>query len=136
MYNPLWTQLQNLTLYRNSFINPLHVIIFVIPLSSFNVYAFFFFPSESPGKDVGPTLGLKKSSSLESLQTAVAEVKKNELPFYRPRPHMVRGRGCNESFRAAIDKSYDGPEDMAQGISSLKDFSHFRSGHFHCNLLE
>ncbi|XP_069790006.1 partitioning defective 3 homolog B-like isoform X2 [Narcine bancroftii] len=64
----------------------------------------------STGKDVGPMLGLKKSSSLESLQTAVAEVRKNELPFHRPRPHMVRGRGCNESFRAAIDKSYDGPE--------------------------
>ncbi|NXF00865.1 PAR3L protein, partial [Smithornis capensis] len=65
----------------------------------------------SSGKDFGPTLGLKKSSSLESLQTAVAEVRKNELPFHRPRPHVVRGRGCNESFRAAIDKSYDGPED-------------------------
>ncbi|NXN27956.1 PAR3L protein, partial [Nycticryphes semicollaris] len=68
------------------------------------------FPDAS-GKDFGPTLGLKKSSSLESLQTAVAEVRKNELPFHRPRPHVVRGRGCNESFRAAIDKSYDGPED-------------------------
>ncbi|NXU59403.1 PAR3L protein, partial [Turnix velox] len=67
--------------------------------------------TESSGKDFGPTLGLKKSSSLESLQTAVAEVRKNELPFHRPRPHVVRGRGCNESFRAAIDKSYDGPED-------------------------
>uniref|UniRef100_A0A8B9J351 Par-3 family cell polarity regulator beta n=1 Tax=Amazona collaria TaxID=241587 RepID=A0A8B9J351_9PSIT len=65
----------------------------------------------SSGRDFGPTLGLKKSSSLESLQTAVAEVRKNELPFHRPRPHVVRGRGCNESFRAAIDKSYDGPED-------------------------
>ncbi|XP_064803314.1 partitioning defective 3 homolog B-like [Oncorhynchus masou masou] len=62
--------------------------------------------------DLGPTLGLKKSSSLESLQTAMSEVRKNEpLPFHRPRPHMVRGRGCNESFRAAIDKSYDGPAD-------------------------
>ncbi|XP_054827047.1 partitioning defective 3 homolog B isoform X2 [Eublepharis macularius] len=79
---------------------------------------------ESPGKDIGPTLGLKKSSSLESLQTAVAEVKKNELPFYRPRPHMVRGRGCNESFRAAIDKSYDGPEDTAQdGLSDKSSLS-------------
>ncbi|XP_061311050.1 partitioning defective 3 homolog B isoform X2 [Pezoporus flaviventris] len=67
--------------------------------------------SDSSGRDFGPTLGLKKSSSLESLQTAVAEVRKNELPFHRPRPHVVRGRGCNESFRAAIDKSYDGPED-------------------------
>ncbi|XP_069874868.1 partitioning defective 3 homolog B isoform X2 [Dipodomys merriami] len=74
--------------------------------------------SESPSKDFGPTLGLKKSSSLESLQTAVAEVRKNDLPFHRPRPHMVRGRGCNESFRAAIDKSYDGPEELeADGLS-------------------
>lgn len=71
--------------------------------------------AESPSKDLGPTLGLKKSSSLESLQTAVAEVRKSELPFHRPRPHMVRGRGCNESFRAAIDKSYDGPEDLDAG---------------------
>ncbi|XP_034353569.1 partitioning defective 3 homolog B [Arvicanthis niloticus] len=82
--------------------------------------------SDSPGKDFGPTLGLKKSSSLESLQTAVAEVRKNDLPFHRPRPHMVRGRGCNESFRAAIDKSYDGPEEAeADGLSDKSS----RSGH-------
>ncbi|XP_051786410.1 par-3 family cell polarity regulator beta a [Erpetoichthys calabaricus] len=75
-------------------------------------------PAALHADDVGPTLGLKKSSSLESLQTAVAEVRKNELPFHRPRPHMVRGRGCNESFRAAIDKSYDGPPDLAEdGLS-------------------
>ncbi|KAJ8352767.1 hypothetical protein SKAU_G00242430 [Synaphobranchus kaupii] len=66
----------------------------------------------SAGREVGPTLGLQKSSSLESLQTAMSEVRKNELPFHRPRPHMVRGRGCNESFRAAIDKSYDGPPEL------------------------
>ncbi|XP_068602336.1 partitioning defective 3 homolog B [Brachionichthys hirsutus] len=61
--------------------------------------------------ELGPTLGLKKSSSLESLQTAISEVNRNTdfLPFHRPRQNMVRGRGCNESFRAAIDKSYDGP---------------------------
>ncbi|NXB35146.1 PAR3L protein, partial [Eulacestoma nigropectus] len=76
--------------------------------------------SDSSGKDFGPTLGLKKSSSLESLQTAVAEVRKNELPFHRPRPHVVRGRGCNESFRAAIDKSYDGPEDGEEDGGSDK----------------
>ncbi|XP_074550689.1 partitioning defective 3 homolog B-like isoform X2 [Halichoeres trimaculatus] len=68
---------------------------------------------EAPSSPVelGPTLGLKKSSSLESLQTAMSEVnRKNDyLPFHRPRQNMVRGRGCNESFRAAIDKSYDGP---------------------------
>nr|XP_057937707.1 partitioning defective 3 homolog B isoform X2 [Doryrhamphus excisus] len=57
----------------------------------------------------GPTLGLKKSCSLESLQTAMSDRKNEHLPFHRPRPNIVRGRGCNESFRAAIDKSYDGP---------------------------
>ncbi|XP_069589765.1 partitioning defective 3 homolog B isoform X3 [Ranitomeya imitator] len=77
----------------------------------------------TPGKELGPWLGLKKSSSLESLQTAVAEVKKNELPFYRPRPNMVRGRGCNESFRAAIDKSYDGPESEEDGLSDVSSHS-------------
>ncbi|XP_019125140.2 partitioning defective 3 homolog B isoform X3 [Larimichthys crocea] len=68
-------------------------------------------PAPSTPIELGPTLGLKKSSSLESLQTAMSEVnRKNEfLPFHRPRQNMVRGRGCNESFRAAIDKSYDGP---------------------------
>ncbi|XP_054908775.1 partitioning defective 3 homolog B-like isoform X3 [Poeciliopsis prolifica] len=77
--------------------------------------------------ELGPTLGLKKSSSLESLQTAMSEVnKKNEmLPFHRPRPNMVRGRGCNESFRAAIDKSYDGPaeddDDEGSELSSGRD---------------
>ncbi|XP_068804156.1 partitioning defective 3 homolog B isoform X3 [Struthio camelus] len=80
--------------------------------------------SDSSSKDFGPTLGLKKSSSLESLQTAVAEVRKNELPFHRPRPHVVRGRGCNESFRAAIDKSYDGPEDVEEdGFSDKSSHS-------------
>ncbi|XP_046514100.1 partitioning defective 3 homolog B isoform X2 [Equus quagga] len=88
--------------------------------------------SESPSKDFGPTLGLKKSSSLESLQTAVAEVRKNELPFHRPRPHMVRGRGCNESFRAAIDKSYDGPEEAeADGLSDKS--SHSGQGAVNCD---
>ncbi|XP_041857189.1 partitioning defective 3 homolog B isoform X2 [Melanotaenia boesemani] len=77
--------------------------------------------------ELGPTLGLKKSSSLESLQTAMSEVsRKNELlPFHRPRPNMVRGRGCNESFRAAIDKSYDGPaeddDDEGSELSSGRD---------------
>lgn len=75
--------------------------------------------------ELGPTLGLKKSSSLESLQTAMSEVnRKNEfLPFHRPRQNMVRGRGCNESFRAAIDKSYDGPAEDDDGKGWRKTFS-------------
>ncbi|XP_003406164.2 partitioning defective 3 homolog B isoform X1 [Loxodonta africana] len=96
-----------------------------------NVHSLAGHKSESPGKDFGPTLGLKKSSSLESLQTAVAEVRKNELPFHRPRPHMVRGRGCNESFRAAIDKSYDGPGEFeADGLSDKS--SHSGQGTLNC----
>uniref|UniRef100_A0A672J6P5 Partitioning defective 3 homolog n=1 Tax=Salarias fasciatus TaxID=181472 RepID=A0A672J6P5_SALFA len=60
--------------------------------------------------EVGRSLGLKKSSSLESLQTALAEITVNgELTVDRPRSRIIRGRGCNESFRAAIDKSYEKP---------------------------
>ncbi|XP_058875423.1 partitioning defective 3 homolog isoform X1 [Acipenser ruthenus] len=78
----------------------------------------------SPTRDVGPSLGLKKSSSLESLQTAVAEVTLNgDVPFHRPRPRIIRGRGCNESFRAAIDKSYDKPaaEEDDEGMETLEE---------------
>ncbi|XP_072535468.1 partitioning defective 3 homolog isoform X2 [Salminus brasiliensis] len=83
----------------------------------------------NPTRDVGPNLGLKKSSSLESLQTAVAEVTLNgDVPFHRPRPRIIRGRGCNESFRAAIDKSYDRPvvsmageEEEDEGMETLEE---------------
>uniref|UniRef100_A0A8C8JPU7 PDZ domain-containing protein n=1 Tax=Oncorhynchus tshawytscha TaxID=74940 RepID=A0A8C8JPU7_ONCTS len=79
----------------------------------------------SSTRDVGPSLGLKKSSSLESLQTAVAEVTLNgDMPFHRPRPRIIRGRGCNESFRAAIDKSYDRPaatEEDDEGMETLEE---------------
>uniref|UniRef100_A0A671L671 Partitioning defective 3 homolog n=1 Tax=Sinocyclocheilus anshuiensis TaxID=1608454 RepID=A0A671L671_9TELE len=79
----------------------------------------------SSSHDVGPSLGLKKSSSLESLQTAVAEVTLNgDMPFQRPRPRIIRGRGCNESFRAAIDKSYDRPtanEDEEECMNTLEE---------------
>ncbi|KAJ8396088.1 hypothetical protein AAFF_G00021610 [Aldrovandia affinis] len=78
----------------------------------------------SPTRDVGPALGLKKSSSLESLQTAVAEVTLNgDIPLHRPRPRIIRGRVCNESFRAAIDKSYDKPaaEEEEEGMETLEE---------------
>ncbi|XP_038574850.1 par-3 family cell polarity regulator beta a isoform X3 [Micropterus salmoides] len=75
----------------------------------------------SAGGVLGPTLGLWKSSSLESLQTAVSEAEQRriqaQVPFHRPRTHMVRGRGCNESFRNAIDKSYDGPSEDEGDLS-------------------
>uniref|UniRef100_A0A8C2GZA5 Par-3 family cell polarity regulator n=1 Tax=Cyprinus carpio TaxID=7962 RepID=A0A8C2GZA5_CYPCA len=80
-------------------------------------------------RDVGPSLGLKKSSSLESLQTAVAEATLNgDVSFHRPRPRIIRGRGCNESFRAAIDKSYDkpgvtivNPDEDDEGMETLEE---------------
>ncbi|XP_061659662.1 par-3 family cell polarity regulator beta a isoform X2 [Syngnathoides biaculeatus] len=75
------------------------------------------------GGMLGPTLGLWKSSSLESLQSAMSEVQQNDIkaqvPFYHPRPHMVRGRRCNQSFRIAIDKSYEGPSEDDDDLSEL-----------------
>uniref|UniRef100_A0A672FWF5 PDZ domain-containing protein n=1 Tax=Salarias fasciatus TaxID=181472 RepID=A0A672FWF5_SALFA len=77
-------------------------------------------PPPSPGA-LGPTLGLWKSSSLESLQSAMSEAKQSrvqvQVPFHRPRPHVVRGRGCNQSFRIAIDKSYEGPSEDDDDLS-------------------
>ena len=71
--------------------------------------ALYHFPGKARLSEYGATLGLKKSSSLESLQTAVQEVSLDEEgTFFRtPNRGMVRGRGCNESFRAAVDRSYD-----------------------------
>ncbi|XP_069504143.1 partitioning defective 3 homolog isoform X2 [Ambystoma mexicanum] len=82
----------------------------------------------SPSRDVGPSLGLKKSSSLESLQTAVAEVTLNgDIPFHRPRPRIIRGRGCNESFRAAIDKSYDKPAAADEDDESMETYAKIKA---------
>lgn len=68
------------------------------------MYAGNGFPSK---QQLGPSLGLKKSSSLESLQTMVQEVQMTDGGSKRGNVKVVRGRGCDESFRAAIDK--DGP---------------------------
>ncbi|XP_061820857.1 partitioning defective 3 homolog [Nerophis lumbriciformis] len=87
------------------------------------------------GHSVGPTLGLKKSSSLESLHTAVAAATRSaEINVNRPRSRIVRGRGCNESFRAAIDKSYDKPHVQAEEGASMETLDEdtdgsSRSGH-------
>lgn len=53
----------------------------------------------------------------------MAEVTLNgNIPFHRPRPRIIRGRGCNESFRAAIDKSYDKPvvDDDDEGMETCE----------------
>ncbi|XP_030830315.1 partitioning defective 3 homolog isoform X2 [Strongylocentrotus purpuratus] len=62
---------------------------------------------ESSSKTMGPGLGMEKSSSLESLQVAVANVHQQREDFPgRPRAKVRRGRVCNDSFRAAVDRSY------------------------------
>lgn len=87
----------------------------------------------SAEQQVGPSLGLKKSSSLESLQTAVAgTVQNGEINVRRSRSRIVRSRGCNESFRAAIDKSYEKPAVTApeeeNSVDTLDDDTSSRSG--------
>ena len=69
---------------------------------------------EQTAKEVGPTLGMKKSSSLESLQTMISELKMDNIKGSTTRSknsRVVRGRGCNESFRAAVDRSYEASQD-------------------------
>ncbi|XP_064613950.1 partitioning defective 3 homolog isoform X2 [Liolophura sinensis] len=56
---------------------------------------------------MGPTLGMKKSSSLESLETAMQDVGMDNDDDLWGRGRHMRNRGCNESFRAAVDRSYD-----------------------------
>lgn len=89
---------------------------------------------------VGPSLGLKKSSSLESLQTAVAEATLNgETDIKRSHSRIVRGRGCNESFRAAIDKSYEKPaastEDSMETREFMNLYSKTESCHYYLSLV-
>uniref|UniRef100_A0AAR5PPY5 PDZ domain-containing protein n=1 Tax=Dendroctonus ponderosae TaxID=77166 RepID=A0AAR5PPY5_DENPD len=59
--------------------------------------------------ELGPSLGMKKSSSLESLQTMVQEIQMQEEgdPAYSYRGpsgalKVIRGRGSEETFRAAV----------------------------------
>lgn len=94
-------------------------------------------------RDIGPTLGLKKSSSLESLQTVVQEIQMQEeepqigcYGYHRPTAiRVVRGRGCNESFRAAVDRSYEdgqpndaNKEPMETRMKRRIIISHFQFG--------
>ncbi|GFY59485.1 partitioning defective 3 homolog [Trichonephila inaurata madagascariensis] len=61
--------------------------------------------SDEISEQVGPSLGLFKSSSLESLQTMLHEKQKQNLPLLVTNGNT--SRGCNESFRAAVDKSFE-----------------------------
>lgn len=54
--------------------------------------------------ELGPSLGLKKSSSLESLQTMVQEIQMSDEPQRGPSAlRTPRGRGREASLRAAVE---------------------------------
>lgn len=54
--------------------------------------------------ELGPSLGLKKSSSLESLQTMVQEIQMSDEPRGPMALRTPRGRGREESLRAAVER--------------------------------
>lgn len=54
--------------------------------------------------DLGPALGMKKSSSLESLQTMMQEIQMSDEPRGPNALRTPRGRGREESLRAAVER--------------------------------
>ncbi|XP_054720744.1 partitioning defective 3 homolog B-like [Uloborus diversus] len=71
--------------------------------------------SEEACTPVGPSLGLMKSSSLESLQTMVQEQQKRGIVST-----SCSARACNESFRQAVDKSFEAPAEDAANLNGAK----------------
>lgn len=63
--------------------------------------------------ELGPSLGLKKSSSLESLQTMVQEIQMSDEPRGGPSTlRAPRGRGREESLRAAVERPSENSKDI------------------------
>lgn len=60
--------------------------------------------------ELGPSLGLKKSSSLESLQTMVQEIQMSDEPRGPMALRTPRGRGREESLRAAVERPSENSE--------------------------
>merc|ERR1712223_2367301 len=82
-----------------------------------------------------PGSNWKKSASLESLNLhdhrGLHEAKENLSPYQRANSVRVsRNRGCNESFRAAVDRSYenDFPEVGQHNDFVIKDLSGATTG--------
>ncbi|XP_059613799.1 partitioning defective 3 homolog B isoform X2 [Phlebotomus argentipes] len=67
--------------------------------------------------DLGPSLGLKKSSSLESLQTMVHEIQMADEPRGPMALRTPRGRGREEILRAAVESP---PDEDATSAESRK----------------
>ncbi|XP_052865338.1 uncharacterized protein LOC128271719 [Anopheles cruzii] len=70
--------------------------------------------------DLGPSLGMKKSSSLESLQTMVQEIQMADEPRGPNALRTPRGRGREEILRAVVEQP---PETQAKKHWLLEDAS-------------
>uniref|UniRef100_A0A182N8I9 PDZ domain-containing protein n=1 Tax=Anopheles dirus TaxID=7168 RepID=A0A182N8I9_9DIPT len=79
--------------------------------------------------DLGPSLGMKKSSSLESLQTMVQEIQMADEPRGPNALRTPRGRGREEILRAVVEQPAetqakkhwlleDGPPSMGGGVGA------------------
>ncbi|XP_062700068.1 partitioning defective 3 homolog isoform X9 [Aedes albopictus] len=68
--------------------------------------------------ELGPSLGMKKSSSLESLQTMVQEIQMADEPRGPNALRTPRGRGREEVLRAAVERP---PETQAKKHWLLED---------------
>ncbi|XP_018786615.1 PREDICTED: partitioning defective 3 homolog B isoform X5 [Bactrocera latifrons] len=88
--------------------------------------------------DLGPSLGLKKSSSLESLQTMVQEIQMSDEPRGPTALRAPRGRGREDSLRAAVvaDPEAGKPRKhwlLEEGTDQDGGFAH-RNGPFQSSL--
>ncbi|GAB0086605.1 partitioning defective 3 homolog [Sergentomyia squamirostris] len=75
--------------------------------------------------DLGPSLGLKKSSSLESLQTMVHEIQMSDEPRGPVALRTPRGRGREEILRAAVES----PTENESRKQWLLDYGGPKDGH-------
>uniref|UniRef100_A0A182XYA7 PDZ domain-containing protein n=1 Tax=Anopheles stephensi TaxID=30069 RepID=A0A182XYA7_ANOST len=65
--------------------------------------------------DLGPSLGMKKSSSLESLQTMVQEIQMADEPRGPNALRTPRGRGREEILRAVVEQPAETPSMTTSG---------------------
>ncbi|XP_060665212.1 partitioning defective 3 homolog isoform X1 [Drosophila nasuta] len=88
--------------------------------------------------DLGPSLGLKKSSSLESLQTMVQELQMSDEPRAHHALRAPRGRGREDSLRAAVVSEPDANKPRKTWLLEEGDheggFSSQRNGPFQSSL--
>ncbi|CAI9728279.1 partitioning defective 3 homolog isoform X1 [Octopus vulgaris] len=81
--------------------------------------ASFHYPTVSPRMSQ-PNMGLRKrSSSMESLPTP-DNVFENAAPPFWAAERINRAHMCNESFRAAVDRSYEVPH-LSQNMETLEE---------------